>query len=659
MTTALRPRLLCATHVVPVPARAGNAYRIQRLLSWLTSIGWDVRLVVSAAVPPTDEQHAALTRLPFPVEVCAHHDDPDSEPGDHTPDDARVEQLVRGLCPSSLVERVATVAAEWNPQVVLVEYAFLTRAFPRRAPGAAHPLFVVDTIDVFSTKAAKVEAHGVRDEYSLTAAQEAQLLSPADLIVAIQAEEAAALAGLAPGTPVVTAGIDVAVAPGTDGPSMSAPSPPRTVLLVASANPMNVAGLQGFVDEAWPLVRAAAPEAVLRVVGPVGASLAGDPPAGVQIVGSVEAVADEYARAHVVVNPAAAGTGLKVKTVEAVAHARTVVCWPAGVDGMPPVLRRRCVVVDDWAAFADAVVAALQTPVRPVTAEEESALSAVVVYGTLRRTLDAMVAHREPRSRRAPRSARPRVLSLLAQHGAAAYPTARQDLHALLTRRVPHADHRLVVVDNSPAPPWERFVPRSRRHVVRGSNAGWEFSAWDDGIAHLGSEFDEFDAVALVTSAFLRFDAMTHLDLLTPEHVERVRVERIALGHIDRFDEPVWFDGVAMQSWLRSSFVLLAPEEVRRLGSLVSVPAEVAATVFTDDPAAPFADDAQLSDNYQRYLRGWLTGDGTGQGVQWHSRFDLDAATLPWFRAKATAILNEQLLTHRLRVQSCHPTPLP
>ena len=39
--------------------------------------------------------------------------------------------------------------------------------------------------------------------------------------------------------------------------------------------------------------------------------------------------------------------------------------------------------------------------------------------------------------------------------------------------------------------------------------------------------------------------------------------------------------------------------------------------------------------------------------------FGLDAATLPWFRAKATAILNEQLLTHRLRVQSCHPTPLP
>lgn len=647
MSRTPRPRLLCATHVVPAPARAGNEYRIQRLLLWLNDAGWDVRLVVCPATPPTDEQRIGLAELPFLVEVCPHDEGTGEDDGPVAAADERVQQLVRGLCPMSLVDRVAAIDAEWHPEVVLVQYAFLTRAFPPRAAGSMHPVRVVDTIDVFSTKAEKVEAHGVSDGYALTDAQEAMLLEPADLVVAIQPEEALALVKLVPRVPVITAGVDVAVA-------RTVPRPQGPVaLVVASANPMNAAGLRTFLDDAWPRVRAAEPDAVLRVVGPVAATLDGEIPAGVEVVGPVAVLAGEYANAHVVVNPVPAGTGVKVKTLEGVANARTVVCWPAGVDGVPSVLRDRCVVVDEWSAFADAVVASLRTPPNPITADEAAALAPATVYATLGRTLDALVAGRGPRSQRTTDATGLRVLSLMVQHGTSAYPDARRDLHDLMTRRLPLAEHRLLLIDNAGPPAWQRLLPPARRQTIRGSNSAWEFSAWDDGIRHLGDELDGFDAVALVTSAFLQFDAQTHLELLSPEHVERVRNERVALGHIDHFDEPVWFDGVAMQSWLRSSFVLVAPDELRRLGTLVSVQPATTAALFSDDPRAPFSPHAPLSPAYQGYLRGWLTGDGTGQGVEWHSRFDLDAATLPKFRSKATAILNEQLLTHRLRVQGC------
>jgi hypothetical protein len=48
-----------------------------------------------------------------------------------------------------------------------------------------------------------------------------------------------------------------------------------------------------------------------------------------------------------------------------------------------------------------------------------------------------------------------------------------------------------------------------------------------------------------------------------------------------------------------------------------------------------------------------LTGNGTGQGVEWHSRFGLTPESLPFFKAKALAILNEQMLSVRLRAQGC------
>jgi hypothetical protein len=109
--------------------------------------------------------------------------------------------------------------------------------------------------------------------------------------------------------------------------------------------------------------------------------------------------------------------------------------------------------------------------------------------------------------------------------------------------------------------------------------------------------------------------------------------------------------GHALQSWLRSSFIFVRPAELLALGSLVSV--GDARPYFSGDPSSPFRAGAPVSENCRRYIVGWLTGAGTGQGVTWHSRFDLSAETLAQFEAKATAILNEHLLSARLRAQGC------
>jgi hypothetical protein len=124
---------------------------------------------------------------------------------------------------------------------------------------------------------------------------------------------------------------------------------------VASSNPLNVKGLNDFLRFAWPLVRSAVPAAEFRIVGRAGESVDVAYP-GVRIMGQVADLASAYADSRVVINPAVAGTGLKIKTVEALCHSRPIVLWPSGVDGLADEVAALCCVARNWFDFAEQVV---------------------------------------------------------------------------------------------------------------------------------------------------------------------------------------------------------------------------------------------------------------------------------------------------------------
>jgi hypothetical protein len=104
------------------------------------------------------------------------------------------------------------------------------------------------------------------------------------------------------------------------------------------------------------------PDAEFVVVGDAAAVLAGKQIPGVTIAGRVEDLADRYAQASLVINPVVAGTGIKIKTLEALCHLRPIVTWPAGVEGLDPDLAALCVTAHDWYDFAEQVIALLKTP---------------------------------------------------------------------------------------------------------------------------------------------------------------------------------------------------------------------------------------------------------------------------------------------------------
>ncbi|MGX5826972.1 hypothetical protein [Mesorhizobium sp. 43Arga] len=242
-----------------------------------------------------------------------------------------------------------------------------------------------------------------------------------------------------------------------------------------------------------------------------------------------------------------------------------------------------------------------------------------------------------------------RVLTLLARHGTEKYPTAWQDLRAMFARQMPDVAHRMLVIDNSlpvgHGPDLDREV-----ELIGASNEDWEFSAWDCGIKHTGAKLHHYDLINLATSAFAATGS-DYLKLIDSGSLRSLLGLQGALGCIDSHREAFSIFGIHSQAWLRSSFILMNPRQLSSLGSLVSVGRD--APIFSGNPRQPFSDDAPISQGYQQLLLRWLTGDGAGKEVVWHSRFDLTPETLPFFESKARAILNERMLTNRLLANGC------
>ncbi|WP_218510136.1 hypothetical protein [Variovorax sp. dw_308] len=242
-----------------------------------------------------------------------------------------------------------------------------------------------------------------------------------------------------------------------------------------------------------------------------------------------------------------------------------------------------------------------------------------------------------------------KILTLLARHGIAKYADALPQIDALFARQMPDVAHECVVADNSLPLGHEEVLVGGTR-LIGASNEAWEFSAWDSAVKYVGDRLHEYDYVHLATSAFRQL-YVKYLDRFDSRMLCLARGRAAAIGHVDYYNEPVVLLGQRCQSWLRTSFVMLAPAELALLGSFVSV--RGGEGFFSGRPQSPFLDTAPVSPGYRRNILGWLTGDGTGQDTEWHSRFRLDDSSLPYFESKALAIFNEQMLSNRLRAQGC------
>lgn len=223
-------------------------------------------------------------------------------------------------------------------------------------------LTIIDSQDVMHQRAEKLRAQAIKPSGLLvTRAEETQLLARADLVMAIQPTEAVVLREMVGDARVITVEHGVALPDDFDAPIAES----ADVVLVGSNNRMNQHGLAWFLAQAWPRVLASVPSARLLVFGPLSSTDACHGP-NVVAAGFAPHVRDAYARARVVIAPLLAGSGLKIKTVEALAYGRAVVTTSVGAEGLENAPKGVFALADDPVEFARAVVAFLEDRPRAV-----------------------------------------------------------------------------------------------------------------------------------------------------------------------------------------------------------------------------------------------------------------------------------------------------
>jgi glycosyltransferase involved in cell wall biosynthesis len=119
----------------------------------------------------------------------------------------------------------------------------------------------------------------------------------------------------------------------------------------------NLSAVRFFRSEVWPRLRARWPELVWRLVGKnpeaVRRFTAGD--SRIQVVGPVEDAVRELARARAAVVPLLAGSGTRLKILEAWAAGLPVVSTTMGAEGLPVTDGEHVLLADGGQGFAAAV----------------------------------------------------------------------------------------------------------------------------------------------------------------------------------------------------------------------------------------------------------------------------------------------------------------
>jgi glycosyltransferase involved in cell wall biosynthesis len=213
---------------------------------------------------------------------------------------------------------------------IILSYVFYSKLFDA-APGPCRK--ILDTHDVFSDRFQLYREHGQANEFfSTSREEEARALDRADAVLAIQEWDARHFRSLTR-RPVTVVGhlAPVALDARTHRSGTTTSAPPA-VLFVGGPMGINVHGITWFIDRVLPALRRQVPGAELWLVGGIGQCIRSAP--GVRRLGFVESVGEVYRQAAAVINPQQFGTGLSIKSVDALLHGCPLVTTASGSRGL-------------------------------------------------------------------------------------------------------------------------------------------------------------------------------------------------------------------------------------------------------------------------------------------------------------------------------------
>jgi hypothetical protein len=183
--------------------------------------------------------------------------------------------------------------------------------------------------------------------------------------------------------------------------------------------------------------------------------------------------------------------------------------------------------------------------------------------------------------------------------------------------------------------------------TIGGDNTSWEFSGWQRGLDFAIARGIAFDHAVFVNDAFLNgergqepFGLVEIRALLNPHTLAQLQTG--LLGRIDFNRFPVVIDGLDAGHWVRSCAFAMDRSTAEGIRLAAVDRADADRFLPREFSNALLLPDAPVNREFAEFLTRWIS-------MRWRRAQQVDASNWPFIRGKLTAILNERLLTARLR----------
>jgi glycosyltransferase involved in cell wall biosynthesis len=253
--------------------------------------------------------------------------------------------------------------AEWQPDLVYCDHLSMAEYAIRLGPPIAYDAHNVEFAilqrfagtrpDPLTRAAAALEWRRVRR-------YEAGICRRSRLVFVVSDVDRQVLAELS-GSRAPFVEVPIAVDAAGTTPIAALATDPRLLFLGGLHWPPNADALAWFVRETWPRVRASRPDATLTSVGRDDSAAAEQcrRAPGVRLTGWVPDIDPFVQESRVLVVPMRAGSGMRVKILDAMARGLPVVSTSVGCEGIAVVQGEHLLIADSPEGFAAAVLRVL------------------------------------------------------------------------------------------------------------------------------------------------------------------------------------------------------------------------------------------------------------------------------------------------------------
>lgn len=234
-----------------------------------------------------------------------------------------LNDMLDSLCGESLIKAVEKKLKKESFNAILVEYVYLSKVFEfidKRM------LKIIDTNDVFSDRNKRLLQDGIsRASFSISPADEKLGLKRADVVIAIQKEELELFKSV--NGPLVIEVGHIA----EEKFIKRQYSTLKSVGIIAGNDIVNRHSVKKFLElvDKKNILK----EVDIYIAGPVCDSL-GEPASNVKLMGKIDSLEDFFTLADIYVTPTISGTGLKIKSIEALSYGVPLFSTAEGIIGI-------------------------------------------------------------------------------------------------------------------------------------------------------------------------------------------------------------------------------------------------------------------------------------------------------------------------------------